>query len=481
MNDINMATIHLESAQVEETNAFYRPRQSQEDTSYEKKAMDDVQQAQILCDLAKALANVFAKIPKLCELHHSVQIHLSGFEENEIDMLVSVCGKKVINKWHIVHWTNIDPLKSPDLQHNHMESFCSLLKNSSRNKLKLRMQLQRDGCWNSPNSGRYDRITHVIVPEISLSDWLCPRKEGESSPMQPFNITRKEKLRLALNLARSLLCLLGSPLIKIPWKSQSILVAETVDKSTDGLNIKPYILGELRGCLHEEDSKQFAEAQSAIIHLGLLFWEIFIGEKITVTEEDIETDEDENEDENQSLFNALSREEAFSRETSFIEKPCLDLIANCLILYSQASVIDAAFRTKLYWSIVEPLITSFEGVPFSNKTPETGVKYGLASGEYSYQSTESQTQNSNTLLDDTIMSHDGRGIRKPGKTAMPDRKIFTHNRNETAARPQERVLFDEDIQIYQKRSVPSPLFQFIVLIVIGHIVIPTQRILSLAC
>lgn len=94
-----------------------------------------------------------------------------------------------------------------------------------------------------------------------------------------------------------------------------------------------------------------------MVRLGLLFWEIFFEEKITITKEDIEEGDDK--DEISSLFNALSRNVDPSRGL-FIDISCLDLISNCLTLYLQAGAIDTAFRTKLYEDIVEPLIKSFE-------------------------------------------------------------------------------------------------------------------------
>jgi hypothetical protein len=178
---------------------------------------------------------------------------LSGFEKNEVDMLISVCDNSK-KKLQIVHWAGIGSSRSPDLQHNPIESFCDLLQNSQTGKFKLRMQVQPDGCWNSQNRKPDERYREVKIPTRALSEWLRPREDGEIAPAQPSLVTREGKLRLALNIARSLLYFLGSPLIQMPRKSQSILIVETADGSSNGLRIKPYILGELRGCSCEEDS-----------------------------------------------------------------------------------------------------------------------------------------------------------------------------------------------------------------------------------
>jgi hypothetical protein len=179
---------------------------------------------------------------------------------------------------------------------------------------------------------------------------------------------KKDILRLALTIARSLLYLLGSPLLQDPWKTETIYVAET----TDGSRIKPYISGQLTGCLGEEESRQSKRAKSSILHLGLLLWELFFGKKVTVTEEDKEDDEED--DETDTLFNALNREQISSQESSFVDPLCLDIIGNCLILYGQARVIDAAFRTNLYWDIVKPLIMSLENYSLSRRKSAATVE-----------------------------------------------------------------------------------------------------------
>lgn len=113
----------------------------------------------------------------------------------------------------------------------------------------------------------------------------------------------------------------------------------------------------MTSCLGEE-SRQTGRAKSSILHLGLLLWELFFVYKVTVTKEDEEDNKDE--DETDSLFNALNREQISSQDSLFFNPLCLEIISNCLTLYSQAKVIDAAFRTKLYWDIVNLLIKSLE-------------------------------------------------------------------------------------------------------------------------
>jgi len=382
--EAHMVNAKLELPQVEATQIFHQSRQPQEDTSDDTRAQADLQQAQRLCEFTIALAKVFAKASKPCQPGHSAHIYLSGFDESEIEMLVSVCDETKL-KWHIVHWAGPSSPRPPDSQRNPAGSICSVLKESRSGKARLRIHLQRDGCWNGWPPGPNDRIMkYAVAPKKTLDAWLFPTKDREATPLAKPKLTRKHKLRLALKIARSLLCFLGGPLLQGPWKSESILVAETADESSDqGLKIKPYILGALTECPNDEGSKISGRAKSSILHLGLLLWELFVEEKVTITEEDKEEDDDddegESEDETNSLFNALNRKEISSRESSFIDTFCLDLIANCLNLYGQASVIDAAFRAKLYWGIIKPLLTSFEDYTPLKKKLATTMESGPAS------------------------------------------------------------------------------------------------------
>ncbi|OCK94770.1 uncharacterized protein K441DRAFT_696305 [Cenococcum geophilum 1.58] len=365
-----------EIAQVEATQIYHQSRQAQDDPEEDRKrAQADIQQAQRLCEATKAIAKVFANTPQPCQPPHSAHIHLSGFEEPEIDMLVSVCGIKSTKstestKWHIVHWANPsdqNPRQTPT------NTFCSVLKASCKVRTRLRIQLQYDGSWNDAAAGT-DRIkTRAEPPKLTLENWLDAKKDRETTQAAPSKLMKKDILRLALTIARSLLYLLGSPLLQDPWKTGNIYVAETTDGSPDkGLRIKPYISGQLTGCLGEEESRQSGRAKSSILHLGLLLWELFFGEKVTVTEEDEEDYGDDNETD--SLFNALNREQIDSRDSSFVDPLCLDIIGNCLNLYGQAKVIDAAFRTNLYWDIVKPLIISLENYNPSRRKPAATVE-----------------------------------------------------------------------------------------------------------
>ncbi|KAL6886896.1 peptidase S8/S53 domain-containing protein [Trichoderma evansii] len=405
MNNICTATLGPKLTEAEATQIS---NSSQRNSSYtctsNARALADLQQAQRLCELAKGLAKVFTTAPKSCRPDHFTYIHLSSFEESQIDMLVSLCGEAK-PKWHMVDWTTLDSLAPPDLQQNHIDSICSMLKKSSNDKTQLGIQLHQGGCWKNRTPVLQDRIRNVVAPKKVLYEWLCPSTYKETT-------STNDRLLLALNIARSLLCLLGSPLLQSPWESQSILVAEIADEPSDkGLKIKPYILGKLSKCLNDEESKhQFTRAKIAIVHLGLLFWEIFFEEKIKIAKEDQEEGDDK--DEISHLFNALHRKVNLSRE-SFTDISCLDLISNCLTLYLQTSVIDTAF------------------VPSYTK---------LSSNHLS------------SLL--KVTRHPTRHQQPPPTSSKGNN--FGYQQRKTNLWPNKHVLFDADDQTYQQRTHPDP-------------------------
>ena len=499
----HMADAELEFAQVEATQIFHPSRQSPEDASDDKRAQADLKQAQRLYESATALAEVFKRTPRPCEPPHSAHVHLSGFEESEVEMLVSVCGETRA-KWHIVHWTNPSLTGPLDPQENPTGSICSVLKASRTVKTRLRIQLERNGCWKCWSPGPSDRIMkYAVAPKKTLDEWLFLRKDGEAAPIKSSKLTRRNKLRLALKIAKSLLCLLGSPLLQGPWKSQAILIAEIADESLDpGLQIKPYIFGELTRCLDKKESERSEEAQSSILHLGLLLWELFLEEKVTITDEDREEDEDKEEDEDEddtnSLFNALNRKEISSRESSFIDTFCLDLIANCLNLYGQASVIDAAFRAKLYWDVVKPLLKSVEDYTPSRKKPNTAMEIRTALP--SLQSISSSAGFNQRKFPTMKLGDPNQGHAKPGLESRDHDNISSRppyqsrgalgseNQRRTRGEHRQRksygwlkkcILFDADDQTYTERFVRllDSIFGALTSI-LGHILTTTPKISS---
>lgn len=367
--EAHMVSSEPELASPKATQIYYPSSQSQHDPEENtRKALADIEQAQRLCESTVSITKVFKTTLQQCQPPHSAHVHLSGFKKPEIDMVVSVCGGMKSKKWHTVHWS-IPSGRNP--RQPCTNTLCSELKESRRRMAPLQLQLQHDGSWSkgAPSARIKDCVS---APTESLQEWLT-RMEGEASPPESSKLKKKDILHLALMIARSLFYLLGSPLLQDPLETETICVAKTECGSyAQNLWTKAYTAAQLAGYLDKEDPNQSGRATLSILHLGRLLLTLFFRRQITVEAEDGEVNEDN--DETESLFFALNREHIHLKESSFVDPSCLIIIRNCLDICWEVDTIDAPFRTKFYWSIVEPLIQSFRSYDFSDEQTAEMVK-----------------------------------------------------------------------------------------------------------
>lgn len=330
---------------------FYQ--QNECDSREDEIAAREIYQAQTLSDIAKTVFRLLTQGPG-CGARHTGLIHLTGFTRPEIDMILSVCGPSNKERWHLVSWSKRDQRTQSSYPTSPPKSMaiCSALKSSWRHKKTLRIRLHQNGDWDTGAVSTDDRMEcNIRLPKLTLKDLLHRARDEQSG--QPFvRLLKEDKLDLAVAIARSLLYLLGSPLLGDAWEAENIYVEQATGKSYgNGSGNKPFIRHDMKEL--SEDMPGYPDnRRSFVLKLGVLLWELLFGHRISVTTED-EEDEDE-EDPDFSLFNALNREEINARET-FVEKPFLDIIANCLNVYSQEQLDDPAFRSDIYWKIVKPL------------------------------------------------------------------------------------------------------------------------------
>ncbi|OTB13976.1 hypothetical protein K445DRAFT_368160 [Daldinia sp. EC12] len=181
-------------------------------------------------------------------------------------------------------------------------------------------------------------------------------------------------------------------------------------------------------------------AKLFILHLGTLLCELFAGKKVTVTDEDREEDEDEDNGNNDSLFNALSRECDGLKELPLSKEYYLKVIDECLDLYSDATVINRAFRSSFYWKIVAPLRKSL----VNHTRPSTHTSRPSFRDRTDFQQRpvariETEFRNISTL-------------KRQSKSNSPNEIIHQHKRPKTA---HPYILFDVDSQAYQERMAPD--------------------------
>ncbi len=361
----------LESDDAEGMQIYQHTHHIRDDTGEDsKRAQADIRRAQQLTETAQAIAQVFAKIPRQCEPPHSAHVHLSGFYEPEIETLISLCDTTKSPKWHIVHWS---ALKDQNAGAESTETFCSALKAHRKVKTRLRLHVQRDGSWTGSNTGSTDRIkANATAPTLTLRRLLQAKSDRGLIRAQYPSLQNKDILRLALTIARSLLCLLDSPFLEFPWKVETIYV----DELRDGFDATPklYSFGDLNH-FSEAGLKPFERAKSSILHFGLMLWEMFFDGEVQITAED-EEERDDDDDEIRSLFNALNRKVECS---GFLDPTCLAIIRNCLDLYCDPRSFDLGLHTLLYRKVVDPLRISLESYQHPWKTQTRSPQQGIDS------------------------------------------------------------------------------------------------------
>ncbi|RAQ51736.1 hypothetical protein AFGD_006009 [Aspergillus flavus] len=314
----------------------------------------ELSQAQAISNIARTVSDLLIQQSNLCTAAcHTALVLLNGFTQPEIEMLMSVCGDKNRPRWNIVSWSKDDPCKYSPQTGEHTDDICAVLKRSWKYKTRLRISVRKDGTWTYGSTSTEDRMeSNAIAPTLRLRELLHGGGDG-SGGVIATRLLKKDKLNLAIAVARSILCLLGTPMMHDGLGVEDIYIAQAADPLGQGaLSNKPYITRALDHMSTGASFKLSGEGHPYILKLGVLLWELLIGKKITINPED-EEDED-GVDSNLSLFNALNREEINSREIC-VEKPILDVIANCLNIYPQTQLDERMVRSVVYWNIVKPL------------------------------------------------------------------------------------------------------------------------------
>jgi hypothetical protein len=358
----HLAKIESELAQFGTAQIYQPAYQTQSSVKdEERRAQEDIRDAAKVGETVHAITRVFTAISEPCNPPHLAYIRLSGFEQPEVEMLVSMCGGTTkLSRWHLVHWAKeIEQL--PRIRDN--KTFCSTLRDSRKIKTRLRISLKADGSWESIKST--ERIQEAAAPKLTLDDCLTG-KDSQVSSSALAQLTLKDILRLSLKISRSLLYLLGTPLSRNTWTTETIYMTQIAQELSElESRFEPYICANMSDFITEHDFEDSLGIKAALVHLALLLWELFFGRRVDVREEDMEEDEDsEDESDIVSKFNALNREQILSKHR-FLQPQLVAIVGKCLDLYCQADSVDLAFRTDFYWGVVRPLSKYLEAYSFS--------------------------------------------------------------------------------------------------------------------
>ena len=334
--------------------------------------------AEKLCFITRNLSSLMHQ-PNLepCNPPHGVMIHLNGFDQLEIDTLITICGpdkpgkegkagRLNTEKWHEITWVAGAPVPKTT-----QSTICQKVRWSRTKMTRLRILVGLDGSWSGTTSERMGEFAKK--PVVTLDSAL-------NSKQGPW-LKKKERLDLAIKIARSLFYLIRSPWVCSPWSSATIHILEQRGQTAKpSATVKPYIESQMR--VHDSDLERKPECKnrkSLILDIGVLLWELLLGRKIVVNSEDgrgEEEDSDESDDED-TIFYALSREEITARDCC-VDEICLDIIANCLDLYvlSDDESTSATLQSDIYYKIVRPL---WNYVETYNDTTSSAASYMRAS------------------------------------------------------------------------------------------------------
>jgi hypothetical protein len=167
-----------------------------------------------------------------CPRKHTMYVNLSKYRESDkgiaIETIVTVCEQHKAQGWRSVYW--IEAQQGVRSQRSAERKICDTLKNPKLTR-RLCIQMDSDGSWKEVSYGRIDLSlnSQAQKPGHTLADSLqVVNCEPELMSLTGALRDKKwDRLDLAARIVRSVLCLIGSPLVCHRWRPQDLLVSHT--------------------------------------------------------------------------------------------------------------------------------------------------------------------------------------------------------------------------------------------------------------
>lgn len=148
---------------------------------------------------------------------------------------------------------------------------------------------------------------YANLPELTLEKLLDVKQDASGR-----KLLKRDKLDLAVAIARSLLYLSSSPLLQGPWSAENIYITQfTAEGVGSDLQTKLYIVRKLDNNPSVDEVEDSSNIHRFVLDLGVLLWQLLFGRKDSVEPEDEDDDDD---DPTLPLFNALNRKHGVSQE-----------------------------------------------------------------------------------------------------------------------------------------------------------------------
>jgi hypothetical protein len=288
---------------------------------------------------------------------HVAHIRLSGFDQPEFDMMLSLC--EGTNLWQPVCFSQ-RRLTDGETQGGGIGDICTELKRSYTRKKPSRMLFSGRDIRKS--SGTQSRIKALPKPPRMTLRQILQEEDLKRKEVRHYRtLKKKEKMRLGLLIATSLLHLYGSPLLQNTWNADTIYIRQEGDitASKDAIP-EAYITFSLS----PEPIKQpgfnedTGEGDPYVLALTAVLLELELEKEIIVGDED--KDELSGDP---SLYLALTRQYEDLEECS--DEAYGDIIDACLQLYddsgdTQRKDYNRKIQADLFQKVVYPLKQRYE-------------------------------------------------------------------------------------------------------------------------
>ncbi|KAE8447647.1 hypothetical protein EG329_010618 [Mollisiaceae sp. DMI_Dod_QoI] len=321
--------------------------------------MTTLYQAQQFSEASEHLSRLLQdKVCRTSSNIHKAHMRLSGFENPEFDMMLSLC--EGTDLWQQVYFSK-RRLTDTETQDG-IQELCAELKRSYRSRKVPRILFSGEEICKGPSI--QSRVRTSAKPSVTTMRQILKKEESlrRAKGLHHREIKKNEKQRLGLLIATSLLHLYGSPLLQNVLNADTIYVAQ--DKSGDthkGTVTEAYITCALssepieqRGLIEDEP----VPGDPFVLALTTVLLELELEEEVIIKDEDIDEFS-----ERRSLYIALTRLHGDSEGN--IDGQYYHIIDSCLQLYDQFSDTESKeysrkIRTELFKKVIYPLKKRYE-------------------------------------------------------------------------------------------------------------------------
>ncbi|RSM17130.1 hypothetical protein CDV31_004023 [Fusarium ambrosium] len=312
---------------------------------------------------------------KVChekEGNHEGHLRLSGFDQAELDMMLSICGHA--GKWQQAYFR----LADEKMEKKIVDCLCPLLKQSLRLRQPTQMMFDERGIYKFVI--RKDRPKSRRAPsKETLGDILRGEERGRQKTPSHRTLKHNKKRGLGVEIATALLHLFGSPLLQARvLDANSIYILRDEDATPEA-----YVSFSLSSDPAERtvSDVEAEDGDPSLLALAVILLELELEREITPCNEDIDELSGQ-----PSLYVAATRHHGELEDN--VDANFFGIIEECLQLYADSVDMDGTsynskIQAELLSKVVIPLTERYEMLrntrqPAIRPPPDYG--HGLSTG-----------------------------------------------------------------------------------------------------